>query len=72
MDDNELAQDVIKSYTKHVEEQLLCACAPHIPDQIILSALGNLLIRKCQKLNVNKKKFLKLMDDGWDYHSEEK
>ena len=71
MDAKELEKDVVTSYTKMVEDQLLCCCAPHIPDKIILSALGNLLIRKCKKLNVDKKNFLKLMNEGWDYHSEE-
>lgn len=71
MTPKELDDEVRKSYVKDIEAELTKACRETIPVSIILSALGNLLIRKCQKEGVNKKHFLKLMSDGWDYHKEE-
>lgn len=65
-----LMEDVFKAYTKDIELRLI-SVLKKVPAMVFTSALGNLLIRKCQKTKINKEIFLQQMSKAWDYHLEE-
>ncbi len=67
MTPDELNVQIKISYIIDIEREINLAIRETVPEQIIVAALGNILIRRCQNGRVKEELFFKLMKEAWKH-----